>query len=121
MENFLIGLISGLISGLLSSAIVYHFTKKRAEERELCLFCENFLFKMLENCEMYIPHDILSKTACISDADGKWSEAIQNLIDLTNPFACEDIVLTDRQTAIFSNVEIALDKLNKWKRKKHLK
>ena len=118
MGNFIIGLLSGIISGY----IVYILTKKAEKKREICLYCEKFLFDSLGKCEMHIPVELLHYIHAIDkDPNSPWRISTQAIIDMTNPYGHEDTEQSSEQVALFEHVMIALKELDKWKKKNHIR
>lgn len=115
-SDIFVGIITGFISGIASGFLVYRITKKREERYAVSQFWENYLFGILEKCEIYIPKELISKRTVIGDENTEWYKAIQNIIDISHPFGHEDIEFTEEQEQISNNVLIALDELNKWKK-----
>lgn len=120
-SDIIVGIITGFLSGVASGILVYKLTKKREEKYAIFQFWENYLFTVLENCEMYIPKEFISKVSIVGNQNTEWYKAIQKILDITNPFGHEDIEFTEEQEQLSNNVLIALEELYAWKKTKKLK
>lgn len=118
--DVLIGLGTGLISGGASGYLVYRMTKWREKKYETYYFCRNYLFGALRHCEIDIPVEQIEELFSIDGKDGTWGKAIYEIMDATRLFDAEDRELSEREKVIADNVEIALEELEKWKKKNRL-
>ena len=121
VSDLIIGLITGFVSGIASGYFVYSRTKRQEEKYHAAMFCENYLFRMLEKCEIYIPREELSYFHYIGDKDTEWGKAIYHLLDVSNPFSHDDIEMTEEQNYIGENVLIALNELSNWKKENKIR
>ena len=71
-----IGMGTGLVSGLVLGYAVYYFTNKREEKRRVFQFWENFLYKALGECEIYIPIEEIREKGEIGGKGTTWDKAI---------------------------------------------
>jgi hypothetical protein len=120
-QDIIIGLITGLVSGVLSGYLVYFITKRREQKYQVCLYWETFLYKALGECEMYIPSEAIYYASEVDKSGSAWFKAILGILDLQNPYPEENRELNEREAKMFENVSIALEELEKWKKKNHLK
>lgn len=118
MNNFTIGIFSGIISGY----AVYFLTKRAERKREIYFYCKKFLFDSLEKCEMYIPVELLNYISAIDkNPNSPWKTSTQAIIDITNPYGHENTEQSPEQAMLFEHVMVALNELDKWKKKNHIR
>ena len=120
-QEIIISLITGLVSGTLSGYLVYVLTKRREKKYQVYLYWETFLFRALDDCKVFFPSEALHFISEIDESGSDWYKAIQEILDLQNPYPVEDRVFDERETKIAENVIIALKELGKWKKKHRLK
>lgn len=66
---------------------------------------------------MYVPRETIEHLKYIKDKDSKFHQAIQNILDIINPYGHEDREMSEEENKLFDNSEIALNELEKWKNK----
>ena len=110
-------IIIGLLSGIVSSGIIYIVTEHRKKRQEIYNYWHNFLCNSLTYCEMYVPNETIEHLKYIKDKDGKFHQAIQNILDITNPYGHEDREMSAEEIKLFDNFRIALNEFEKWKNK----
>ena len=121
LENMVIGLLTGLISGGISGYLIYLITKNREKKYQVYLYWETFLFKAMDDCQMYIPSEALHYISDVGGSESIWYKAIKEILDLQNPYPIENREFSEQENKIAENVLIALEELGKWKKKNHLK
>lgn len=120
MDEVIIGFSTGLVSGLLSGYLVYLLTKRREQKYFLYNFWRSYLYDTLKHCEMYVPIEKLNHISAIDNRDSVWGNAIFAILNDTRPFELDDRELTEHESRIADNVFIALQELDKWKKKNKL-
>lgn len=120
-RDIIIGLITGLISGALSGYLVYLITKRREKKYQVYLYWETFLFRAMDDCKVFFPSEALHYIGEIDKSGSDWYKAIQEILDLQNPYPTEDRVFNEREAKIAENVLVALEELAKWKKRHRLK
>lgn len=121
MQDFVNNVIAGLISGVVSGLLVYCFTKKREEKYRLYYYWQDYLFKVMEKNEVYMPTEQLRNISAIGDKGSKWYQSVFEILNLTNPFEIQEKEFSEEGTKLAENVLIALNELGKWAKKNKLK
>ena len=112
IQNIIVGLVTGFISGIISGVLITLYFRKRDEKERVFKYWEQYLFRQMEQCDIFIPAEALQNIAPLGGVNGRFGKALSQIQETIHPV--EDAVMTDEQSAIAENVIIALDELGKW-------
>ena len=119
--QWIVGIATGLVAGVISSAIVYVITKKREEKEKIYTYWTIYLFNVMKEFKVWFPAEELMYSGKVGKHGSEWSKAIDEIITLTQPYAVEDRMFSEKETKLAQNVIIALNELGKWYGKKKTK
>lgn len=121
LYDILIGVCTGMVTGIISGWIVYILTKRREEEYETYRFWYFYLLDALKYCDLHIPIDALHQIPADVGAESTWSKTFISLYDHIHHAELLDLEASEQDQAIFNDITVLFEELNKWKAKHHIK
>ena len=114
MCDVVISLIVGIISGVISGMIVSKYYNHKAELKRIDDYWNHYLWKSLENCNMFIPEETLAMLKPLGGQNSKFGQAIISIHNILHPLDNEE--MTKEQQQLFENFTIAYREYNEWKK-----
>ena len=115
--DFGVGLLAGLVSGVVSGLFVSFLIRKHEKKRDLYLFWKNYLYRALNECNIYLPIAELENVKYIGGKGTKWHEAVNELLHHTKPDWQEMFSPEEHEAAVIKCYEIAIGELEKWNKR----